>query len=160
MKDTLRAEGKVFVNGGSVGTSIWATQFAKALGVEVTAIWSTKNIDLCRQLGADEVIDYRAQDAMAELKSKGKLFDLVIDNIGISSELYEISSIILKPGGTFVMVGVGESLSLSGTFAMIGMHLYPSIRSGQQYHFVQMKNTTDIFGTLETGWWRGRNICF
>ncbi|KZL64198.1 zinc-binding oxidoreductase [Colletotrichum incanum] len=143
--DALRPGGKVFINGGSGGTGIWAIQFAKAMGVEVIATCSTKNIDLCRQLGADEVIDYRTQDTISELRSKGKVFDLVIDNVGSSSELYEISSTILKPDGTFVMVGVGESMSLSGTFSTLGKHLCSKFLGRQRYHFVQMKNTTSLF---------------
>ncbi|GKT52921.1 zinc-binding alcohol oxidoreductase [Colletotrichum tofieldiae] len=145
MSDTLRPGGKVFINGGSGGTGIWAIQFAKALGVEVTATCSTKNIDLCRQLGADEVIDYRTQDTIAELKSKGMVFDLVIDNVGSSSGLHEISSTILKPGGTFVMVGVGESISLSGTFSMLGKDLFCKFLGGHRYRFARMNNTASLF---------------
>ncbi|TQN66527.1 Zinc-type alcohol dehydrogenase-like protein [Colletotrichum shisoi] len=105
MPDTLKAGGKIFINGGSGGTGTWTIQMAKALGAEVVTTRAAKNIDLCRQLGADEVIDYRTRDVMAELESRGKVFDSVIDNVGGTSALYDISSTILKPGGPFPRPG-------------------------------------------------------
>ncbi|KXH65245.1 zinc-binding oxidoreductase [Colletotrichum salicis] len=145
MPDALQAGGKVFINGGSGGTGTWATQLAKALGVEVVTTCSTKNIDLCRQLGADEVIDYRKEDILSKLKDRGKVFDLIIDNVGNSSELYDNSSAILKPNGTFVMVGVGESLTLSGSFSMLSKIICPKILGGERFYFVRMQNTADYF---------------
>ncbi|CCF42049.1 zinc-binding oxidoreductase [Colletotrichum higginsianum] len=145
MPDTLKAGGKIFINGGSGGTGTWTIQMAKALGVEVVTTCSGKNIDLCRQLGADEVIDYRTRDVVAELKSRGKVFDLVIDNVGGTSALYDISSTILKPGGTFSSVGVGEALSLSGIFSDVCKLLRPSFLGGKPFYFVQMDNTAETF---------------
>ncbi|KAK1621423.1 zinc-binding oxidoreductase [Colletotrichum phormii] len=145
MPDALQSGGKVFINGGSGGTGTWAIQLAKALGVEVVTTCSTKNIDLCRQLGADEVVDYRKEDMLSKLKDRGKVFDLIIDNVGSSSELYDNSSAILKPNGTFVMVGVGKSLTLSGSFSMLSKIICPKILGGERFYFVRMQDTADYF---------------
>ncbi|WYZ40874.1 hypothetical protein EsH8_IV_001215 [Colletotrichum jinshuiense] len=145
LPDTLKAGGRVLINGGSGGTGTWAIQFAKALGVEVVATCSTKNVEFCRQLGADEVIDYKKEDIISNLKARGKVFDLVIDNVASSTDLYDISHTILKPGGTFAMVGVGESLTLSGIFSNLKKNLLPTFLGGKPYHFVVMKNETEYF---------------
>ncbi|KAK1676898.1 zinc-binding oxidoreductase [Colletotrichum godetiae] len=145
MPDALKTGGKVFINGGSGGTGTWAIQLAKALGVEVVTTCSTKNIDLCRQLGADEVVDYTKEDILSNLKDRGKVFDLIIDNVGSCSELYDNSSAILKPNGTFVMVGVGESLTLSGSFSMLSKIIYSKTLGGERFYFVRMQNTADYF---------------
>jgi NADPH:quinone reductase-like Zn-dependent oxidoreductase len=98
---------KVFVNGGSGGTGVWTIQIAKALGCHVTASCSTANIDLCKSLGADEVLDYKKEDIVEQLKASGEVFHLIVDNIGTPANLYKASDAFLVPGGTFAQVGAG-----------------------------------------------------
>ena len=74
----LRPGQKVAIGGASGGVGAYAVQIAKALGAEVTAITSTRNIDLVRSLGADRVIDYTREDA-ARL---GEIHDVVFDTAG------------------------------------------------------------------------------
>ncbi|HEY0652892.1 MAG TPA: NAD(P)-dependent alcohol dehydrogenase [Chryseosolibacter sp.] len=81
---------------GSVGT--FAVQIAKAYGAMVTAVCSTSNVDLVRQLGADKVIDYTKQ----ELTNIGDRFDIVLDAVGKASK--STLKLLLKKNGKYVSV--------------------------------------------------------
>lgn len=104
---------KVFINGGSGGTGTFGIQIAKALGCHVTVSCSESNAELCRRLGADEVIDYRTQAVGEVLKSKGNVFCLVVDNVGITpdkqEDLYTAANGFLQEDGFFVQIGGGTS---------------------------------------------------
>ena len=84
---------------GSLGTA--AVQIAKHLGAHVTGVTSTKNVDLVRSLGADEVIDYTQDD----LTSRGPVYDVVIDAVG--KYAYHWGKRALKPGGIYVETDFG-----------------------------------------------------
>ncbi|KAI0002841.1 NAD(P)-binding protein [Xylariaceae sp. FL0662B] len=106
----VREGDKVFINGGTGGTGTFSVQIAKALGCHVTASCSDKNADLCRSLGADEVIEYTKDDVSGVLKAKGPIYKLVVDNVGSSPpDLYKAADHFLLPEGRFVQVGVGNS---------------------------------------------------
>jgi NADPH:quinone reductase-like Zn-dependent oxidoreductase len=100
-KGQLQAGQKVLINGASGGVGTFAVQIAKSYGADVTGVCSTRNVDLVRSLGADYVIDYTKED----FTKTGQLYDLVVDNVGNRS-LSECRR-VLKPKGTFVLVGGG-----------------------------------------------------
>ncbi|MBL8643680.1 MAG: NAD(P)-dependent alcohol dehydrogenase, partial [Rhodospirillaceae bacterium] len=92
---------KVLINGASGGVGTYAVQIAKALGAEVTAVCSTRNVELVRSLGADHVVDYTKED-FAEAAAR---YDVVLDNVGNRS-LSDIRR-VLTPTGIHVLVGGG-----------------------------------------------------
>jgi NADPH:quinone reductase-like Zn-dependent oxidoreductase len=100
-KGQLQPGQKVLINGASGGVGTFAVQIAKSYGAEVTGVCSTRNVDLVKSLGADHVIDYTKED----FTKTDQLYDLIIDNVGNRS-LSECRR-VLKPKGTFVLVGGG-----------------------------------------------------
>ncbi|KAI2618936.1 reticulon-4-interacting protein 1, mitochondrial precursor [Hypomontagnella submonticulosa] len=119
---------KVFVNGGSGGTGTFGIQIAKALGCHVTTSCSGKNAELCRSLGADEVIDYTKENVSEALKAKGQVYKLVVDNVGSPADLHKAADHFLLPDGKFVQVGVQNSLSDMKT--LVSRQLLPSFLGG------------------------------
>jgi NADPH:quinone reductase-like Zn-dependent oxidoreductase len=90
---------RVLINGASGGVGTFAVQIAKAFGAEVTAVCSTRNVELVRGLGADHVVDYKRDD----FTRSGGGFDLMLDVAGNRS--WSECARVLKRGGTFVGVG-------------------------------------------------------
>ncbi len=94
---------------GSLGTA--AVQLARHFGVHVTAVCNTKNVELVRSLGADEVVDYLRED----FTTNGQTYDAIIDAVGKYSFFRCRHS--LKPGGIFVATDGGRFYL--ETFALI-----------------------------------------
>jgi NADPH:quinone reductase-like Zn-dependent oxidoreductase len=95
-------EGKrvvVYGASGSVGTA--AVQLAKHFGAHVTAVCNTKNLELVRSLGADEVVDYTQED----FTRSGREYDVIFDAVGKHS--FRRSRRALKPGGVFLETDLG-----------------------------------------------------
>jgi NADPH:quinone reductase-like Zn-dependent oxidoreductase len=98
----VRPGDAVLINGASGGVGTFAVQLAKSFGAQVTAVCSTGNAELVRSLGADDVIDYTRED----FTRSGRQYDVMLDLIG-SGSLAE-SRRVLKPRGTYVLVGVKD----------------------------------------------------
>ena len=89
---------KVLVHAGAGGLGSTVIQVAKHLGAHVATTVHTKDVDKVRALGADEVIDYTAQDFSEVLSG----YDVVLDSLGASS--LEKSLTVLAPGGLAISV--------------------------------------------------------
>ena len=133
---------KVFINGGSGGTGTQGIQIAKALGCHVTVSCSTGKMALCKELGADEVIDYTKTNVTEKLKEAGQVFTLVIDNVGNSPEdLYQASSDYMLPAGKYVQIGATPDLKSLKNVA--SRALLPSFLGGGSRRF-------EVFSTVTT----------
>jgi NADPH:quinone reductase-like Zn-dependent oxidoreductase len=100
-KGKIQSGQKVLINGASGGVGTFAVQIAKSFGTEVTGVCSTKNVDLVRSIGADQVIDYTKEDF-----TKGtRRYDLIFDNVG--SHSFSERRRVLNPNGICVAAGVG-----------------------------------------------------
>ena len=90
---------KVLIHGASGGVGTFAVQLAKSSGAEVTAVCSTRNLDMARSIGADHVIDYTKED----FATNGQQYDLILAANGDRS----ISDYkrALSPTGIYVQTG-------------------------------------------------------
>ncbi|EMC98493.1 hypothetical protein BAUCODRAFT_428085 [Baudoinia panamericana UAMH 10762] len=137
----VKAGDKVFINGGSGGTGTFGIQIAKAMGCHVTATCSGPNVDLCKSLGADEVIDYRSTNVVSHLQRSGTQYDLVVDNVFSDASLYWACHNFLKPSGKYVTV-VGTP-SLAWLRDILSVFLWPSWLGGGQRKLVFTFCTTN-----------------
>jgi len=90
---------KVLIHGASGGVGTFALQLARSFGATVTAVCSTRNVEMVRSLGADHVVDYTEHDFAAD----DRRYDVVLDNVGNRS-LSDCRR-VLTPKGTYVLVG-------------------------------------------------------
>jgi NADPH:quinone reductase-like Zn-dependent oxidoreductase len=97
----LRTGQSIVVYGASGSIGVGGVQVAKQLGARVTAVCNTKNVDLVRSLGADEVVDYMSED----FTKNGETYDVVFDAAGKHSFLRCRRS--LKPDGIYLTTDPG-----------------------------------------------------
>jgi NADPH:quinone reductase-like Zn-dependent oxidoreductase len=95
----IRPGSKVLVNGAAGGVGTFAVQVARTFGARVTGVCSTRNIELVRSIGADEVIDYTQSD----FTTGDQQYDLILDCVGNHS--FSECRRVLTPNGRFVIVG-------------------------------------------------------
>lgn len=101
---------RLFINGGSGGVGSYGIQIAKVVGCHVTTTCSGRNVEFCRGLGADEVVDYTKGDVIEVFKSKGWRFDHVVDNVGTNDELVWRCGEYLNEGAVYVKVSSDLSI--------------------------------------------------
>jgi NADPH:quinone reductase-like Zn-dependent oxidoreductase len=117
---------KVLINGASGGVGTFAVQIAKAYGAEVTAVTSTRNIDLVGSLGADHVVDYTKTDVV----DSGRRYDRILDTVGNRSVADLRGG--LAEGGKAAVTGFTSLAKLIGV----------SLRGGKDIAMVQAHVTT------------------
>ena len=134
---------KVLINGASGGVGTFAVQIAKALGAEVTAVCSTKNVEQARALGADRVVDYTQED-FTKLDVR---HDVLIDIAG--SRSFRQFRRVLTPKATVVIVGAKfpSNKGLGPLSHIIGTRLAGLGRS-QTVKFFVAKITKEDLGFL------------
>jgi NADPH:quinone reductase-like Zn-dependent oxidoreductase len=103
-KAQLRPGQRVAIYGAGGGVGTFAVQIAKALGAHVTAVSHTRNVEMLRALGADEVLDYTRDDFTDRAQRYDVLFDL-----GANRSLSDCRR-ALAPGGIHVLAGAGTKL--------------------------------------------------
>ncbi len=112
---------RVLVNGasGAVGTA--AVQLAKHFGADVIGVCSARNAALVRSLGADRVIDYRAEDFAAGAER----YDIIVDTVG-NATFARCRGSLAKGGRLLLLAGsLGDLLkgplqSLTSGFKVVG----------------------------------------
>ena len=125
-KGQIQPGQKVLIIGASGGIGTFAVQIAKSFGAEVTGVCSTRNLDMVRSIGADDVIDYTQED----FTQSGQRYDLILATAGFRS-IFDYKR-ALSPNGIYVSTGgsmaqtfqsmlLGPFISMTGTKKM-GAH--------------------------------------
>lgn len=140
----------VLIIGASGGVGTFAVQLAKAFGADVTAVCSTRNVEMVRSIGADHVIDYTRED----LTQRGQCYDLILDIAGNRS-LAELRR-ALTPTGTLVLVGgsggpwlmgIGRTVRALVLSPFVGQRLRPFFSKPRHEDLVVLKDLIEA-GTV------------
>ena len=141
-KGGLQPGQRVLINGASGGVGTYAVQVAKALGAEVTAVCSASNVEIAQSLGADLVIDYRAED----FTRRSERYHLVLDIAGTRS--FSELRRVLEPGATVVVVGGPRANRFLGPIGHVVGSRLRAIRGSQRATFFIAKFNKEDMETL------------
>jgi len=122
---------KVLINGASGGIGTFAVQIAKSLGADVTGVCSTRNVDLVRSLGADQVIDYTRDD----FTMGAKRYDVVFDMVGNHSS--SACRRVLTRNGRYIVAG-------GPPFRGIGLWALSRLTKPRQIAYLARPTPTDL----------------
>lgn len=131
----IRAGQQVLIQGATGGVGTFAVQIAKAFGAEVTAVCSSRSVEMVRSLGADHVIDYTKEDVIRT----GQRYDLILAVNGYHSVFGYRR--ILTPKGRYVMAGASRAHLYQALFQAIVLGPLLSRKEGQHLGFFLAKPT-------------------
>jgi NADPH:quinone reductase-like Zn-dependent oxidoreductase len=143
-KARIQPGDKVLVNGAAGGVGTFAVQIAKSFGAIVTGVCSTRNVDMVRSIGADQVIDYTQQD----FTKSGQCYDIVLDCVG--NHAFSEWTRVLNPKGIFVGVGAPPDVPLSRLLVgLIGALVRSMFVSQKIAIFIARVNQQDLTAVSE-----------
>jgi NADPH:quinone reductase-like Zn-dependent oxidoreductase len=125
-KGKIQPGSKVLINGAAGGVGTFAVQIAKTFGGQVTGVCSTRNIEMVRSIGADEVIDYTQHD----FTTSDQRYDLILDCVGNHS--FSACRRVLNPNGRLVGVGAPHDPAMLAILASMIKDLTWSVFGSQK----------------------------
>ena len=140
-KGKIQPGNKVLINGAAGGVGTFAVQIAKTFGAEVTGVCSTRNVDMVRSIGADEVIDYTQRDFTSSDPGNNQRYDLILDLVGNHS--FSECKRVLNPDGRCVMIGAPHDVSVIGLLASMIKTAALSVVSSQKAVMFIAKSSQD-----------------
>ena len=130
---------RVLINGAAGGVGTFAVQLASALGAEVTAVCSTRNVDMVRSLGAEEVIDYTRDDVV----DGGARFDVVFDNVGNRTPPELMT--LLRPSARYVVITGPKTNRWLGPVPQLARARWAFRRADASFHqFIESMDRDDL----------------
>lgn len=135
----VQPDERVLVNGAAGGVGTMAVQIATALGARVSAVCSTRNVEMVRSLGADEVLDYTRDDFVVG----GARFDVMLDTVG-NRHPREVRKVIVT-GGRYVAISGPKANRWVDPLPYLLRARLAFVRSESSFHqFTAEANTDDL----------------
>src|SRR5947209_6720159 len=144
-KGQIKLGQKILIYGASGGIGTFAVQIATSFGAEVTAVCSTRNLDMARSIGADHVIDYTKE----HFTRNGQQYDLIIAVNGYHS-IFDYKR-ALSPRGMYVMTGGSGALLFQVMFLGPWISRTGSKKMGNSGHKPNQKDLAFMNELLEAG---------
>ena len=130
---------KVLVNGAAGGVGTFAVQIAAALGAEVHAVCSSRNVEQSGTLGASRVFDYGRVD----FAESGERYDVVLDVAG--SRSWRALRRVLAPEGIVVLVGGPRGRRFAGPLGHVARILLAAkLTRRRATFFIAKPNREDL----------------
>jgi 2-desacetyl-2-hydroxyethyl bacteriochlorophyllide A dehydrogenase len=143
-KGDIRIGQKVLIYGASGSVGTYAVQLAKHFGAEVTAVCGTRNVELVRSLGADQVIDYTKED----FTKTSQTYDVIFDAVGkISASECETA---LTDEGVFLTVQTSTRETLENLISLKELLELGKIKPVIDQRFL-LEQVADAHRYVETG---------
>lgn len=134
----LRTGQKILIHGGAGGIGSIAIQLAKQLGANTATTVSTNDKQFAKELGADEVIDYKAQ----KFEDVVQEYDAVFDTVG--GDTYRRSFKVLKKGGTIVSMLEQPDQQLMEQFGVKAISQFTQVNSERLARVAQWVDEDNI----------------
>jgi NADPH:quinone reductase-like Zn-dependent oxidoreductase len=138
-KGKIEPQNSVLVNGASGGVGTFGVQIAKSFGAAVTAVTSTRNVELVRSIGADHVIDYTKQD----FTKSDRRYDLILDCVG-NHTFSECRRVLKAKGKLIAAGGKTDNWMLTPIAQMISATLQSLFVSQKQVSILAKVNQADL----------------
>jgi NADPH:quinone reductase-like Zn-dependent oxidoreductase len=137
-KGELQPGQHVLINGASGGVGTFAVQIAKSFGADVTAVCSTRNVELVQSIGADRVVDYGRED----FTMSAQHYDLIFDAVGNRS----LSSLrrLLKPNGKYLAVGMASDHAIGLVARLLAIFVLSHVVSEKLIIFMAKITVEDL----------------
>ncbi|KAJ3044361.1 hypothetical protein HDV00_002253 [Rhizophlyctis rosea] len=147
-KGDVKEGQKVLINGAGGGAGSFAIQFAKMAGAHVTAVDREEKAGIMRELGADEVVNYKEEDFAV---GKSNHYDYILDFVASSERSLSSIKNALALNGQYILVGGPVGKILESAFVAPLLNSFGSKKAGMLIHQKSKQDMEEICSLRQEG---------